>query len=63
MSVIVVNASFFSAFASKLTDYAAVLAVIVATGIILSLTVVAEGCLNEKVTIVLLRTTAIIFAD
>ena len=42
MSVIVVNAGFAGALASTLTGYAALLAVMMATGIILCLTVVAE---------------------
>ena len=58
MSVIVVNAGF----ASTLTGYAALLAVVVATSIILCLTVVAEGWLNEKITMVFSRITAIILA-
>ena len=62
MSVIVVNAGFASALASTLTGYAALLAVMVATGIILCLTVVAEGWLNEKITMVFSRITAIILA-
>ena len=52
MSIIVVNAGFVGALASTLTGYAALLAVMVATGIILCLTVVAEGSLNEKITMV-----------
>ena len=43
MSVIVVNAGFAGALASTMTGYAALLAVMVATGIILCLTVIAEG--------------------
>ena len=62
MSVIVVNASFAGALASTLTGYTALLAVMVATGIILCLTVVAEGWLNEKITMVFSRITAIILA-
>ena len=62
MSVIVVNASFAGALASTLTGYAALLAVMVATGIILCLTVVAEGWLNEKITMVFSRITAIMLA-
>ena len=62
MSVIVVNAGFASALASTLTGYAALLAVMVATGIILCLTVIAEGWLNEKITMVFSRITAIILA-
>ena len=62
MSVIVVNAGFAGALARTLTGYAALLAVMVATGIILCLTVVAEGWLNEKITMVFSRITAIILA-
>ena len=62
MSVIVVNAGFAGALASTLTGYAALLAVMVATGTILCLTVVAEGWLNEKITMVFSRITAIILA-
>ena len=62
MSVIVVNVGFAGALASTLTGYAALLAVMVATGIILCLTVVAEGWLNEKITMVFSRITAIILA-
>ena len=62
MSVIVVNAGFAGALASTLTGYAALLAVMVATGIILCLTVAAEGWLNEKITMVFSRITAIILA-
>ena len=62
MSVIVVNAGFAGALTSTLTGYAALLAVMVATGIILCLTVVAEGWLNEKITMVFSRITAIILA-
>ena len=56
------NAGFAGALASTLTGYAALLAVMVATGIILCLTVVAEGWLNEKITMVFSRITAIILA-
>ena len=62
MSVIVVNAGFAGALASMLVGYAALLAVMAATGIILCLTVVAEGWLNEKITTVFSRITAIILA-
>ena len=58
MSVILVNAGF----ASTLTGYAALLAVMLATGIILCLTVIAEGWLNEEITMVFSRITAIILA-
>jgi len=62
MSVIVVNAGFSGALASTLTGYAALLALVVATGIILCLTVVAEGWLKENITMVFSRITAIILA-
>ena len=62
MSVIVVNAGFAGALASILTGYAALLAVMMATGIILRLTLIAEGWLNEKITIAFSRITAIILA-
>ena len=62
MPEIVVNAGFAGALASTLTGYAALLAVMAATGIILCLTVVAEGWLNEKITMVFSRITAIILA-
>ena len=60
--MIVVNASFAGVLASTLTGYAALLAVMVATGITLCLTVIAEGWLNEKITMVFSRITAIILA-
>ena len=60
MSVIVVNAGFAGSIAGMMTGYAALIAVMVATGIILCMTVVAEGWLNEKITMVLSRITAII---
>ena len=62
MSVIVVNAGFAGALASTLTGYAALLAVMVATGVILCLTVIAECWLNERITMVFSRITAIILA-
>lgn len=62
MSVIVVNASFAGVLANTLTGYAALLSVMVATGVILCLTVVAEGWLNERITMVFSRITAIILA-
>ena len=62
MSVSVVKAGFAGALASTLPGYAALLAVMVATGIILCLTVIAEGWLNEKITMVFSRITAIILA-
>ena len=62
ISVIVVNAGFSSALADMLIGYFALLAVMVATGLILCLTVVAESWLNEKVTMVFSRITAIVLA-
>ena len=63
MSVIVVTGGFASGgLSAVLTGYAALLAVMVATGIILSLTVLAEGWMNEKITMVFSRITAIILA-
>ena len=63
MSVIVVTGGFASGgFSAVLTGYAALLAVMVATGAILSLTVLAEGWMNEKITMVFSRITAIILA-
>ncbi|MEX0504116.1 MarC family protein [Alphaproteobacteria bacterium LSUCC0719] len=63
MSVIVVTSGFASGgFGAVLTGYAALLAVMVATGTILGLTVLAEGWMNEKITMVFSRITAIILA-
>ena len=63
MSVIVVTGGFASGGVSAvLTGYAALLAVMVTTGAILSLTVLAEGWMNEKITMVFSRITAIILA-
>ena len=62
MSVIVVNASFAGALTSSIISYTSLMAVMVATGVILCLTVVAESWLNEKVTMVFSRITAIILA-
>lgn len=63
MSVIVVTGGFASGgVAAVLTGYAALLAVMVATGVILSITVLAEGWMNEKITMVFSRITAIILA-
>ena len=63
MSVIVVTAGFAgNGFAGVMTGYAALLAVMVATGLILTMTVVAEGWLDERVTMVFSRITAIILA-
>ena len=61
MSVIVVTAGFAgNGFASLMTGYAALLAVMALTGLILTVTVVAERWLNERVTMVFSRITAII---
>ena len=62
MSVIVVNASFAGALTSTIIGYTSLLAVMVATGVILCLTVVAESWLNESVTMVFSRITAIVLA-
>ena len=63
MSVIVVTGGFAGGgLSAVLTGYAALLAVMVATGLILSLTVLAEGWMNEKITMVFSRITAIILA-
>jgi multiple antibiotic resistance protein len=62
ISVIVVNTGFAGTLSSTLTGYAALLAVMAATGIILCLAVVAEGWLNEKISMVFSRITAIILA-
>ena len=62
MSVIVVNAGFAGSIASMMTGYAVLIAVMVATSIILCMTVVAEGWLNDKITMVFSRITAIILA-
>ena len=62
MSVIVVNASFAGALTSTIIGYASLIAVMVATGLILCMTVIAESWLNERVTMVFSRITAIILA-
>ena len=63
MSVIVVTAGFAAdGVGGVVTGYAALLAVMAVTGIILSLTVFAEGWMNEKITMVFSRITAIILA-
>ena len=62
ISVILVNAGFPGTLASTLAGYASMLAVLVATGIILCLTVVTEGWLYEKITLVSSRITAIMLA-
>ena len=62
ISVIVVTAEFSDALGRSLIGYSALLAVMVSTGLILCLTVIAESWLNEKVTMVFSRITAIILA-
>ena len=63
MSVIFVTGGFASGgVGAVLTGYAGLLAVMVATGVILSLTVLAEGWMTEKITMVFSRITAIILA-
>jgi len=62
ISVIVVNASFSSALADTLIGYLALLAVMASTGLIMCLTVFAESWMNEKVTMVFSRITAIVLA-
>ena len=62
MSVIVVNAGFAGAMSSMVLGYSALLAVMVATGVILTLTVIAESWLDERITMVFSRITAIILA-
>ena len=62
MSVIVVNTSFAGALTSTIIGYASLIAVMIATGLILCMTVVAESWLNERVTMVFSRITAIILA-
>ncbi|MDA9639942.1 MarC family protein, partial [SAR116 cluster bacterium] len=55
MSVIVVTADYAGSITGSLISYSALLAVMVATGIILVLTVMAEGWLNERITMVFSR--------
>ena len=62
MSLIVVNASFAGALTSTIIGYASLIAVMVTTGLILCMTVIAESWLNERVTMVFSRITAIILA-
>ena len=62
MSVIVVNATFAGALSNTIIGYTSLMAVMIVTGVILCLTVVAESWLNEKVTMVFSRITAIILA-
>jgi len=62
MSVIVVNAGFEGVLTSTIIGYTSLMAVMVATGVILCLTVVAESWLNERATMVFSRITAIVLA-
>jgi len=63
MSVIVVTAGFAgNGFAGIMTGYAALLAVMALTGVILTVTVIADRWLDERVTMVFSRITAIILA-
>jgi len=63
MSLIVATAGFAgSGIPGLLTGYAALLAVMVATGIILTVSVVAEGWLDERITLVFSRIIAIILS-
>ena len=61
-SVIVVTSGFVGDTASIVIGYAALFAVMLATGVIMCLTVVAESWLNEKITMVFSRITAIVLA-
>ena len=60
--MIVVNASFAGALTSTIIGYASLIAVMVATGLILCMTIIAESWLNERLTMVFSRITAIILA-
>ena len=62
MLMIVVDASFVGALTSIIIGYASLIAVMVATGFVLCMTVIAETWLNERVTIVFSRITVIILA-
>ena len=62
MSVIVVNAGYGGDLAATLAAYAALVAVMAVTAVILCFTVVAEGWMNERITMVVSRITAIILA-
>ena len=62
MLMIVVDASFVGALTSIIIGYASLIAVMVATGFILCMTVIAESWLNERVTMVFSRITDIILA-
>ena len=62
MSVIVVTADFASSLGSMVTGYAALIAMMVATGMILCAAVVAETWIDERISMVFSRITAIILA-
>ena len=62
MSVIVVSAGHAGALETTLAGYAALLGVMAATGAILCMTVAAEQWLNERITTVFSRITAIVLA-
>lgn len=62
MSVMVVSADLDGSFALQVTGYSALLAVMVLTGIILSLTVLAERIIDPRAANVFSRITAIILA-
>ncbi len=62
MSVMVVSADLGNTIATQLTGYAALLAVMLATGLILSLTAMAENYIDPRATNVFSRITAIILA-
>jgi len=62
MSAMVISADFSDSMASMLTGYAALLTVMVITGIVLSLTGIAERWIDPRVTNVFSRITAIILA-
>ena len=62
MSVIMVNASFAGALTNTIIGYTSLITVMVATGFILYITVIAESWLNERVTMVFSRIAAIIVA-
>ena len=62
MSVIVVTADFANSLGSMVTGYAALIAVMIATGMILCAAVVAETWIDERISMVFSRITSIILA-
>ena len=62
MSVIVVTAGFAGSIGGMVTGYAALFAVMIATGVILCAAVVAETWIDERISMVFSRITAIILA-